>query len=151
MTTQPDVTSTVVQKIEAEPERAAAVLERIDPMRPLADRLSALGVDDRAIWTESGRLTYRLIWRFGAGAGHARVDWQLAVGADGAGETVLTVKLAGSGSDESARVRVLRSWLLVEELARSHARRLARMLDDYTEEAASAPMPRLRVVGAVGY
>lgn len=150
MTTQPDMTSTFVQKIDAEPVHAAAVLGRIDPMRTLADRLSALGVDDRAIWSRTGALAHRLIWRFGADGGHVRLDWQLAVGTDGAGEALLTMRVAAYGSDENARVRVLRSWLLVEELARSHARGLARMLGDYAEEAA-APAPRLRAVGAVGY
>ena len=44
---------------------------------------------------------------------------------------MLTVKLAGRGSDAAARARVLAAWTLLEELAQAHTRRLARTLDDY--------------------
>jgi len=43
---------------------------------------------------------------------------------------------------------VLGGWLLVEEMARAHTRRLAGMLEDYAEEDASAvPRPLRLVVG----
>ena len=105
------------------------MLGQIDPMRSLADRLSALGLDDRAIWSKTGELDYALVWRFAEG--HARLDWRITVDADGAGRTMLTVKLAARGSDPAARARTLAAWTLLEELAQAHTRRLARTLDDY--------------------
>jgi hypothetical protein len=43
---------------------------------------------------------------------------------------------------------VVRSWLLFEELAQSHAAGLARMIDDYVEEAFEpVAAPRLMAVG----
>ena len=105
---------------------------RIDPMRSLADRLSALGLDDRAIWCKRAEeLSYSLMWRFGADGGSARIDWRLSLDTDAAGRTELTVRLAGRGSGGGARGRLLSSWTLLEELARDHARGLARTLDDY--------------------
>ena len=68
----------LVRPDRATPIREAAreVLAQIDPMRSLADRLSALGLDDRAIWSKTAReLAYALVWRFGA-TGHARLDWR---------------------------------------------------------------------------
>ena len=129
-----DVTSTFVNTIDVNPEEAYEVLASIDPMRTLAGRLSAL--------------EHRLIWRFGGDRGHARIDWQIAVERNSRGGTVLTTKVGGRGSDEDARKRILGGWLLVEEMARAHARRLAGMLEEYAEEDASAaPRPLRLVVG----
>ena len=151
MTRKYDVTSTFVHKIDADSETAQEVLATIDPMRSLVDRLMALGLDDRVIWSRTGTATYSLIWRFGPDAGHARIDWKLAVETDGTGRPMLSVQVGGRGSDADARVRVLRSWLLVEELSKSHAGRLAQMVEDYAEEGyeepAAAPAPRLVAVG----
>jgi len=148
MTRTYDVSSTFVHTIDADQATAQEVLASIDPMRSLADRLSALGLDDRAIWSANGELGYTLIWRFGDDQGHARLDWKLALQPTGAGRTALTVKLGACGSDPAARIRVLRSWLLFEELAQSHAAGLARMIDHYAEEAPEpVAAPRLMAVG----
>ena len=58
-------------------------------MRSLADRLSALGLDDRAIWARGGESSAtRSSGASAPTAGHARLVWRLAVHADGAGRTV---------------------------------------------------------------
>jgi hypothetical protein len=143
-----DVTSTFVNTIDVNPEEAYEVLASIDPMRTLAGRLSALGLDDHAIWSSGGAFDHRLIWRFGPGRGHARIDWQLSVERNSRGGTVLTTRVRGRGSDEDARKRILGGWLLVEEMARAHAHRLAGMIEEYAEEDASvAPQPLRLVVG----
>ena len=147
MTRTYDVTSTFVQTIDTDAEAAEEVLATIDPMRSLVDRLMAFGLDDRAIWSTGGQ-TRSLIWRFGPDAGHARFDWKVAVEVDGAGRTTLTLEVGGRGSDPDARARVLRAWLLVEELSRGHVGRLARMVEDCAEEEpVVAPAPRLVAVG----
>jgi hypothetical protein len=148
MTRMYDVSSTFVHTIDADNGTAQEVLASIDPMRSLADRLSALGLDDRAIWSTDGELGYTLIWRFGGDQGHARLDWRLSLEPGEADRTTLAVRLGARGSDPDARVRVLRSWLLFEELAQSHAAGLARMIDDYAEEAPEpVAAPRLMAVG----
>ena len=144
-----DVSSSFTQIVDAEPGKAREVLAQIDPMRSLADRLSALGLDDRALWCEgSQELSYRLIWRFGADAATALFDWHISVTANGAGRTAVTLELAGRGSDPAARSRTLSSWTLLEELAQAHTRRLARMLDDYAnaDDYSFAPPLPLRAV-----
>jgi hypothetical protein len=148
MTRTYDVTSTFVQTIDADPDIAEHVLATTDPMRSLVDRLMALGLDDRAIWS-TGEPTHSLIWRFGPDAGHARIDWTLTVETDGAGRTMLSLQVGGRGSDPDARVRVLRAWLLVEELSRGHAGRLTRMVEDYAEEGdlVATTAPTLMAVG----
>ena len=124
-----NVTSSFVQHVDADRAYARKVLAQIEPMRSLADRLSALGLDDRAIWSKTGELSYTLVWRFPEG--HARLDWQIEVGRYGNGRTMLTVKLAGRGSTTVTRGRLLAAWTLLEELAQAHTRPLARALDDY--------------------
>jgi hypothetical protein len=142
-----DITSSFVHTVDADRDEAREVLAQIDPMRSLADRLSALGLDDRAIWSEAGELGYTLVWRFGS-EGYGRFDWRIDVNRDSADRTVLSVRLGARGSTAEARTRVLRSWLLVEELAAGHARRLARMLEEYADEDAyeTALSPQLRLV-----
>jgi len=147
MTRTYDVTSTFVETIDADPEATEEVLASIEPMRSLVDRLMALGLDDRAIWCRTDERTYSLIWRFGPEAGHARIDWRLSVGTSGSGKPMLSLEVGGRGSDPDARVRVLRAWLLVEELSQGYAGRLARMVEDYEEEPVVAPAPRLVAVG----
>jgi len=147
MNTTYDVRCTFVRTVEADLEEAQRLLAQHDPMRSFADRLSALGLDDRAIWVRTGELSYSLIWRLGPGSGHARLDWQLALDTDGAERTTLSLEVGGRGSDADARVRVLRAWLLVEELARGHVGRLARMVGDFAEEEPAVAAPRLVAVG----
>ena len=143
-----DVTSSFARAVDADCGTVEELLGRIDPMRSLADRLSALGLDDRAIWSADGELGYTLIWRFGDDQGHARLDWKLALQPTGAGRTALTVKLGACGSDPAARIRVLRSWLLFEELAEGHAAGLARMVGEYAEDAPQpVAAPQLVAVG----
>ena len=146
--TRNDVTSSFVQIVDVDPSQAREVLSQTNPMRSLADRLSALGLDDRAIWSADGELGYTLIWRFGGDQGHARLHWQLALQPTGPGRTTLTVKLGACGSDAAARIRVLRSWLLFEELAEGHAAGLARMVGEYAEDAPQpVAAPQLVAVG----
>jgi hypothetical protein len=78
------VTSTFVNTIDVDPDEAYEVLEhRSDVARRPP---SALGLDDHAIWSSGGALEHRLIWRFGGDRGHARIDWQIAVGGTAAAE-----------------------------------------------------------------
>jgi len=147
--TRNDVTSSFVQIVDVDPSQAREVLSSINPMRSLADRLSALGLDDRAMWARgSEELSYQLVWRFGADGGHAKLVWRLSVHTDGAGRTVLSVRLGARGSDPDARIRVLRSWRLFEELAEGHASGLARMIGEYAEDALQpVAAPQLVAVG----
>jgi hypothetical protein len=143
-----DVNSSFVQIVDVEASEAREVLSRINPMRSLADPLSALGLDDRAMWSQgTEELSYQLIWRFGADSETAKLVWRLSVQTDGAGRTVLSVRLGGRGSNPAARAKMLSSWTLLEELADGHTRRLARTLDDYVnEDEYEVSRPQLRAV-----
>jgi len=147
--TRYDVTSSFVQIVHVEASEAHEVLTQINPMRSLADRLSALGLDDRAMWSRgSDELSYQLIWRFGADGETAKLVWRLSTYTDGAGRTVLSLRLGGRGSNAAARAKMLSSWTLLEELADAHTRRLARTLDDYVngDEEYEVSRPQLRAV-----
>ena len=147
--TRYDVNSSFVQIVDVQASEVREVLSRINPMRSLADRLSALGLDDRAMWCQgSEELSYQLIWRFGAGGETAKLVWRLSVDTDGAGRTVLSVRLGGRGSNGAARAKMLSSWTLLEELADGHTRRLARTLDDYVngDYEYEVSRPQLRAV-----
>ena len=143
------MSSSFTQIVDADPGTAREVLAQIDPMRSLADRLSALGLDDRALWCEGAEeLSYRLIWRFGADGANALLDWRISVTRRRRRPHVLTLELAGRGNDHAARSRTLSSWTLLEELAEAHTRRLARTLDDYAnaDDYSFAPPLPLRAV-----
>jgi len=88
------------------------------------------------------------------GVSDAKLVWRLSVHTDGAGRTVLSVRLEGRGSDTKARSRMLSSWTFLEELAESHAQRLARTVDDFVnarEDDAyeEQPAARPRLLAAV--
>jgi hypothetical protein len=153
-----DVTSTFVQTIDIDRGEAYERLSRIDPMRSLANRLSALGVDDRAIWAKcpqalglvgaDGRreLRFSLIWRFDRNGRHATLSWRVRVDEDGWGGSLVSLRLQARGSDAEARRRLLASWPLVETIAHQHARGLRRAVEGYAEESFEAEAPRLRAV-----
>jgi hypothetical protein len=154
-----DVSSTYVGMIDADPGAAYAALAALDPMRSLATRLSALGIDDRAIWAESphalglvetdGRceLLYSLVWRFGTERQHARLTWRIRLDDDGRGGTRLSIAMQARGSDATSRDRVFAAWPLVETIAIQHAKGLRRAVEDYADDPAELEAPRLRAVG----
>jgi hypothetical protein len=147
-----DVTSSFTRIVDAEPAQAREVIAQIDPMRSLADRLTAPGLDDRALLSDGADdLSYRLLWRFGGDQGNAMLAWRLSVGSDGAGRATLTARLSGRGSNDAARRRLLASWTLLEELAERQTQRLARAIADYDadelEREDEPARPELRVVG----
>jgi hypothetical protein len=152
-----DATSTYVGTIDAPREEAYAILIGLDPMRTLATRLAALGIDDRAMWAESrdalglvgtdGRreVLFSLVWRFGEAGMHAKLTWRIRLDDDNWGGTAMTVTIRARGSDAEASERVRGSWPVVETLALEHAKGLRRAVERNAEEAYETDAPRLRL------
>lgn len=158
MSSKHDITSTFVGVIDAPADAAYRAVVRLDPMDSITTRLSALGLEDHAVWAESsdasgllevaGRreLRFDLVWRFDVGL-HARLTWRVRLDEDGSGRTLLSMTLAGRGNDPPSRDRLLASWPLIETLVAAQSRSLRRAVDDYLEELVESEAPRLRVVG----
>ena len=142
-----DLTSTYVATIDAGIGAASEALRTIDPMASLAARLSALGVDDRAVWARAASgagdaggasgLGFALLWRFGPSGQTARVAWQIRLSEDGVGRTVLSVGIRARASDHEARSRIAAAWPIVETIALAHARGLHGACEEY----AGDPLP----------
>jgi hypothetical protein len=145
--------STYVATIDAGIEEAYEALRRIDPMRSLARRLSALGVDDRALWAESSEATgltdadgarelgFALLWRFGPPGQTARIGWRVRLSEDGAGRTVLGIVVRGRASNGEAGERVAAGWPIVEAIALQHAKALRRAVDEHLADPVGASRP----------
>jgi hypothetical protein len=152
------LSSTYVATIDAGIEEAYEAFLQIDPMGSLATRLSALGVDDRAIWAESSEATgltdtdgarelgFSLLWRFGPPGQTARIGWRVRLDEDGVGRTVLSIVIRGRASDGEAGKRIVAGWPLVETIALQHAKSLRRAVDEYTDDRFEAEAPRRRAV-----
>ncbi len=153
-----DVTSTYVSTVDVAPRTAYTRLMALDPMRSLATRLSALGIEDRAMWAESPdalglvgsdgnrELLFSLVWRFGESAAHAKLTWRIRLDDDTWGGTAMSVTIRGRGSDPEASRRVLAGWPVVETLALEHARGLRRAVERSADRPAERDAPRLRLV-----
>jgi hypothetical protein len=139
------LTSTYVATIDADIETAREALRAIDPMSPLATRLSALGLDDRAVWVESSEtgltdpegapeLGFSLLWRLGPPDQTARIAWQIRLSEDGVDRTVLSIAIHAQASDSKAGKRITAGWPIIETITREHAKRLRRALDDYAAD-----------------
>ena len=149
-----DITSTFAHTIDVDRDTAEGLLTRVLPMRSLVDSLAALGLDDRAIWTQSceangtdsGRreLLFTLVWRFNGRGSHAILGSGVRVDEDAVGRSVLAVTITGRGSDSGARERVLAAWPIVEEIARGHFRRLGRSIEQWADDDVDQFEPRLR-------
>jgi hypothetical protein len=134
------VTNTFVATLDASLEAASRALRAIDPTASLARRLTALGVEDRAVWIEpcatggAPERGFLLLWRFGTEPGEtAKVAWQSRLDQDGEGRTVLTITLRARGSDDRAGRRIALAWPVVETFAREHAQGLRRAIENSTE------------------
>lgn len=78
------LTSTYIAPLDADIETAHAALLAIDPVSSLATRLSALGLDDRAVWAESSEATtdtdgarelgFGLLWTAGRSSRRSRAS-----------------------------------------------------------------------------
>jgi hypothetical protein len=160
-TTEHHLTSTCVATIDAGIEAGYEAFLAIDPMSSLAKRLSALGVDDRAIWAESSEATgltdadgarelgFSLLWRFGPPGQTARIGWRVRLDEDGAGRTVLTITVRGRASDGEAGKRIVAGWPIVETIALEHAKSLRRAVDEYPGDRFADERPlKLAVLNA---
>jgi hypothetical protein len=148
------LTSTYVATIDAGIEAASEAFRAIDPMSSLATRLSALGVDDRAVWVESSEATdltdadsacelgFALLWRFGPPGQTARIGRRVRLSEDGAGRTVLSIAIRARASDDEAGKRIVAGWPIVETIALEHAKSLRRAVDEYAADPCKAERPR---------
>lgn len=140
------LTSTYHATVDAGVAATYGAFQAIDPIASLARRLSALGVDDRAVWVEAPaavgpagagderELGFSLLWRFGPPGQTARIDWRLRLGEDAAARTALSILLSARGSNRDAGERLMTCWPMVETLALAHARGLCRAVDEYTDD-----------------
>jgi hypothetical protein len=158
-TTDHHLTSTYVATVDADVETAYEAFLAIDPMSSLAGRLSALGVDDRAVWAESSEATgltdadgahelgFSLLWRFGPPGQTARIGWRVRLDEDGVGRTLLTIAVRARASDGEAGRRIVAGWPIVETIALEHAKSLRRAVDEYADDRLAAERP-LRLAAA---
>jgi hypothetical protein len=152
------LSSTYVATIDAGIEEAYEAFQQIDPMRSLAMRLSALGVDDRALWAESSEATgltdadgahelgFSLLWRFGPPGQTARIGWRVRLSEDGVGRTMLSIAVRARASNGEAGERVVAGWPIVETIALQHAKSLRRAVDEYTADPFEAARPERRAL-----
>jgi hypothetical protein len=147
------LTSTYIATLDAGFDASCEALHATDPMSLLATRLSALGLDDRAVWAESSETTgladtcggpelgFSVLWRFGPPGQTARIGWRIRLSENGVGRTTLSISIRARASDDEAGERISVGWPIVETITLEHARGVRRALDEYAVDRCDVDRP----------
>jgi hypothetical protein len=134
--------STLHGGVDAAAEATAGALERLEPLRPLAKALAALGIAEDP--SASAR---------GGARGHGRVStlqltlgsrgcvdlaWCVSIEADGDDGSLVSISLHGVARDTSSSGRLLEAWPLLGPLLEQQSRRLLAAIRELAEEDAFA-------------
>jgi hypothetical protein len=147
-----NLTSTYIATIDADIETTNDALLAVDPVSSLATRLAALGLDDRAVWVESAKISltdthraaelgFSLLWRFGPAGQIAKITWRIRLSEDGLSRTVLLIAIRAQASDDTAGWRITAGWPIVETITLEHARSLRRALNEYAADPSEINQP----------
>lgn len=152
------LSSTYVAVIDADVDAARKALQAINPMPLLTTQLSALGLNDQAVWVGSSEKTggtgadgapeldFSLLWRFGPPGQTARIVWQIRLSEDAVGRAVLSIAIRAPASDNEAGKRITAGWPIVETITLEHAKSVRRAVEDYAADPYEAERPRTSTV-----
>lgn len=135
------LTNNVHRWLEGPPETALAALGRLDPLRPLHDALSALGLDQRVsvrrtdvAAAEAGdRLSFSLTWLLADGS-PAHVAWTLSVSPAGDGDSLLSATIRARSDSAASDRQLLAAWPVLGQIVESHTTRLFNAVSKLAEQ-----------------
>jgi hypothetical protein len=147
-----DAAGTYATKIDAD-DGAYEALLALEPMSSLASRLSALGIDARAVSEKTSETASRgeadgarerrftILWRPGPRGEIARISWRFRLSESADGATLLSLAVRARAADDAGRKRVVAGWPALEAIALAHAKGLRRAIDDYADDPSEAERP----------
>lgn len=145
------ITRNFCKPVAAGPDTTYAALARFEARPRLEEALAALGVEDRVISSHSLEVAPRravghaLVWRL-ANGGRVELAWTAWVSTDGAGGSLLSIKMRAIPDSPTSRTQLLAAWPVLGRLAEAHAKRalaaVAELADRFDEDE---DVPAVRV------
>jgi hypothetical protein len=141
------ITNNTHRSIDVDPQLAAIALDRLDPLRPLRDGLTALGLDHRVairpIHTRAGAsggsISVGISWSFPGGS-RAEPTWTASVDPFAENGSLVSSSVQAGADDADGRRRLLAAWPAIGPVLESLTARLFRsvaeladLLEDRTE------------------
>jgi hypothetical protein len=135
--------------VDVDPQFAAVALDRLDPLRPLRDGLTALGLDDRVairpIHTEAGASTRSvsvgISWSLPGGS-RAELTWTASVDPFDDNRSLLSSSVQAGADDADGRRRLLAAWPSIGPVFESLTARLFRSVAELADLLADSTEPR---------
>jgi hypothetical protein len=143
------ITNNAHRPVDVEPQFAAVALERLDPLRPLRDGLTALGLDQRvairALPTKAGASTGSvsagISWSLPGGS-RAELTWTASVDPFADNRSLLSSSVQAGADDANGRRRLLAAWPSIGPVFESLTARLFRSVAELADLLADSTEPR---------
>jgi hypothetical protein len=135
--------------VDVDPQFAAVALDRLDPLGPFHDGLTALGLDQRVairpIPTKAGASTRSvsvgISWSLPGGS-RAELTWTASVDPFDDNRSLLSSSVQAGADDANGRRRLLAAWPSIGPVFESLTARLFRSVAELAELLADSTEPR---------
>jgi 8-hydroxy-5-deazaflavin:NADPH oxidoreductase len=144
---QTEIAQNSVIPFDSPPRTVSSVLERLDPLRGLADALEALGLTgavsfDRLDDSQNAITGFVLSWPLPE-QGHVRVICEAIVQASSGGRSMVSVRIRADTDDPAGRSRLIAAWPLIGPVVEAQKARLTRALAELVDIAEDGGEPEL--------
>jgi hypothetical protein len=126
--------------LDSGPAISALALRRIDPLRPLRDSLTALGLDGHVSIRQinstatAGAPTtaFGLSWPLRGGS-RAEIIWTASIHPFGDGSSLLSISVQAGAEDPAGCEQLLAAWPLISDTLKAHTARVFRAVTELTD------------------
>jgi hypothetical protein len=143
------ITNNAHRPVDVDPQLAAIALDRLDPLGPLRDGLTALGLDQRVairpIPTEAGASTRSVSVAISCslpGGSRAELTWTASVDPFDDNRSLLSSSVQAGADDANGRRRLLAAWPSIGPVFESLTARLFRSVSELADLLADSTEPR---------
>jgi hypothetical protein len=140
------ITTNVHRRLQEPFEAASVALRRLEPMQPLRDALTALGLAQNVSVRASqvpaaapGTATFSLAWPLAEGT-NAHVTWSLSVAPFGEVDSLLSASIRAGVDSPAAEQQLLAAWPLLGQIVESHTTRMLNALTELAEHVAGSDL-----------
>jgi hypothetical protein len=143
------ITNNAHRPVDVDPQLAAIALDRLDPLGPLRDGLTALGLDQRVaippIHTQAGASTRSVSVAISCslpGGSRAELTWTASVDPFDDNRSLLSSSVQAGADDANGRRRLLAAWPSIGPVFESLTARLFRSVSELADLLADSTEPR---------
>jgi hypothetical protein len=135
------ITNHLHRHLQTPPQTTSAALQRLDPLQPLRDALTALGLahhvslrrTDVPAATAGEPVSFSLAWPLADGS-PAHIAWTLSVAPAGDDDSLISATIRASTDSAAADQQLLTAWPLLGPIVDSHTTRLLNTATELAEQ-----------------